>query len=300
VIRTSLCLSLVGMLAAAHASGQELEPRAYSPSPVGVNFIVAGAGRSAGGVVLDPSIAIDDLAATVETVTIGYGRTFAFAGRQALFLAAIPIARLDASGRIGDDRETVARSGVADPHLKLSISLVGSPALTPANFARARRRTAVGVSVSAVPPVGQYDRQRLINLGANRWSFKPEIGVSQPVRRWTFEGYAGIWIFTTNDSYFSGSARRTQEPTTALQAHVSYELGRRAWAAVDGTWYAGGQSSVNGVRQDDRQSNSRVGTTVSIPLWARQSLKLSYSTGATTRAGTDFDAFGVTYQLIVF
>ena len=28
-------------------------------------------------------------------------------------------------------------------------------------------------------PAGQYDRTKLVNLGANRWSFKPEAGISR-------------------------------------------------------------------------------------------------------------------------
>jgi hypothetical protein len=300
VIRAFLSIWLVWIVSMGCAGGQELEPRAYSPAPVGVNFVVVGVGRAAGGVLLDPSIRIDELHATSEAVTIGYGRTFAVAGRQALFLAAIPIGTLEASGRIGDHRETVSRTGLADPRLKLSIGLAGAPALTPAEFARRQPRTAVGASVSIVSPSGQYDARRLINLGANRWSLKPEIGVSHPMRRWTVEAYTGVWLYTTNDSFYPGSSSRTQDPTVAVQAHTSYEIGRHAWAALDATWFGGGRSAVDGLPRNDRQSNTRVGATVSIPLWAKQSLKGTYSTGASTRAGTDFNAFAVSWQLTVF
>jgi outer membrane putative beta-barrel porin/alpha-amylase len=281
-------------------AAQELEPRAYSPSPVGVSFVVVGGGRSQGGVLLDPSIAVDDLSATIQSVTIGLGRTFAVAHRQALIVAAIPVARMDASGRIGANREAVARTGVADPRVKLSIGLAGAPALAPAEFARAPRRTAVGVSINVVPPLGTYESGRLINLGANRWSFKPEIGISHPVRRWTIEGSAGAWMFGANDAFFPGSGRRTQALMTAFQGHAVYEIWRHGWIALDGTWYAGGESTLNGMSNHDRESNTRVGATFSIPLWARQSVKLSYSTGATTRVGTDFEAFTASWQLTMF
>ena len=120
------------------------------------------------------------------------------------------------------------------------------------------------------------------------------------IRRWTFESYAGLWIFGANDTFYPGSSRRTQDTMLALQGHVTYEFGRRAWAAFDGTWYAGGETSLNGVPAGDRRSNTRVGSTLSIPLLTRQSLKFAYSTGAATRVGEDFNTFAVTWQVTVF
>jgi hypothetical protein len=300
VIRGSLCLWLVWLSFEAAAASQELEPRAYAPSPVGVTFVVGAAGHLRGDILTDPSIAIDDLHAKVNTVTFGYGRTFPLAGHQALLLAALPIARFEGSGRIGDHRETVTRTGQTDLHLKFSIGLVGAPALRPAEFARASRRAAIGASITVVSPVGQYDSQKLINLGTNRWGFKPEIGVSHPVGRWTIEGYAGVWLYTANDAFYPGSARRTQAALTSLQAHLGYELGRHAWVAFDSTWYGGGQSAVNGVLKDDRKRNARVGATLSIPTWQKQSIKFSYSAGATTRVGSSFKAVGVSWQVTMF
>ena len=282
------------------AAAQELEPRAYSPSPVGVTFVVAGAGHLQGDILTDPSIAIDDLHAKVNLVTFGYGRTFPVAGRQALWLVALPLANLEASGRLGDHRESVTRTGVTDLHVKFSMGLVGAPALRPAEFAGAGRRTAIGASVSVVAPVGQYDDQKLINLSTHRWGFKPEIGISQPVRRWTIEGYAGVWLYTANDAFYPGSSRRTQNALASLQAHIGYELGRHAWVAFDSTWYAGGQSAVNGVPKDDRKRNTRVGATLSIPTFQKQSIKFAYSTGATTRVGSSFSSFAVFWQVTMF
>jgi hypothetical protein len=49
--------------------------------------------------------------------------------------------------------------------------------------------------------------------------------------------------------------------------------------ALDATWFAGGQSRVNGVESPDRRRNSRLGATLSIMTVNNQSLKLTYSTG---------------------
>jgi hypothetical protein len=137
-----------------------------------------------------------------------------------------------------------------------------------------------------------------VNLGNNRWGFKPELGVSYPAGRWTFDAYAGVWLFTINNQYFPGTLTKRQEPVIALQSHVSYALPRRVWLAFDGTWFSGGETFVDGILNPDRQRNSRLGVTLSVPAGGQHSLKFVYSTGAITRRGSDFDTVAVTWQLV--
>jgi hypothetical protein len=189
---------------------------------------------------------------------------------------------------------------LADARIKASMILAGSRAMTPAEFARAQQHTILGVSLMVGVPLGQYDRTKLVNLGANRWSFKPEVAVSRRIDRWTVEGYAGVWLFTTNREFYTGSSVRRQDPIVALQGHVSYALPRRAWLAFNGTWYTGGRSNVNGSDKLDLQRSTRLGATLSLPLTMRQSIKVSYSAGATTRIGGDFRTVGVSWQKVWF
>ena len=278
---------------------QDLEPRAYAASPTGVNFLVAGFGRSAGGVVVDPALPVEDVEATVDALTIGAGTTFNLFGRTALLVGGAGYVWAAATGRVGEDAREVSRSGLADPRFKLSANLLGGRALTAAEFARAGERpTIVGVSLTVVPPLGKYDPTKLINLGSNRWSLKPEVGISRLIRRkWTLDGYAGVWLFTENAEFYPGSAVRTQKRVVTLQGHVSYTFRPRLWLAVDGTWYSGGTTSIDGVEKADLQRNSRLGLTASLPMTRQQSLKITGSTGATTRIGADFHTVGVAWQL---
>ena len=287
-----LCLPLT-------VRGQDLEPRAYAASPTGLNFLVAGFGRSAGGVVVDPALPVEDVEATVDAFTVGAGTTFNLFGRTALLVGGAGYVRAEATGRVGEDAREVSRSGLADPRFKLSVNLLGGRALTAGEFARAGERpTIVGVSLTVVPPLGKYDPSKLINLGSNRWSFKPEVGLSRLIRRkWTLDGYAGVWMFTENGEFYPGTAVRTQQPVLTLQGHISYTFKPRLWVAVDGTWYSGGTTSIDGVEKADLQRNSRLGLTASLPITRQQSLKISGSTGATTRIGADFQTVGVAWQL---
>jgi hypothetical protein len=299
-MRPLIACAIGALLTIAPAAAQELEPRAYSPSPVGTTFVVASATRSAGGVFTDPSVPITDVEAEVGVLGLAAGHTFGVAGKQALVLGVVPVTWGEASGQVGENRQSVSRRGLADPRVKLSVILAGSPAMRPAEFIKAPRRTIVGSSISVVAPVGQYDSSKLVNLGSNRWAFKPEIGVSHPAGRWTLDAYAGVWLFTENDAYYPGSSTRRQDSIVALQGHVSYTLGRRAWLAFNATWYGGGRSTIDDVGKADLQRSTRLGATLALPVGARQSVKAFYSAGATTRVGADFSTLGVAWQLVVF
>jgi len=281
-------------------SAQELEPRAYSPSPTGTTFIAVTATRSTGGVFTDPSAPLTDVEATLGVCGLGVGQSFALMGKSALVLGLVPIAWGTATGKIGEDSREATRRGFADARVKMSVILAGSEPLSPAEFARAPRRTIVGASLTVVPPIGQYHPSKLVNLGSNRWAFKPEVGLSIPAARWTFDGYAAVWLFTDNDHYFPGESRRHQDAILALQTHVSYTLWRRAWVAGNATWYAGGKSSIDGAPSSASYRNARFGATLAVPAGARQSLKIAYSAGAATRLGADFRTITAAWQMIFF
>jgi hypothetical protein len=146
-----------------------------------------------------------------------------------------------------------------------------------------------------VIPTGQYDPVRLVNLSSNRWAFKPEVGISKPVGRWTLEAAGGAWFFTANNNFFGGSHRQ-QNPLLSLQGNVSYTIRPRMWVSVNGTYYTGGRTTVNGVINDDRQGNSRIGATFSLPLNRQQSIKIAWAKGVTTRIGGDLNTVGIAWQ----
>lgn len=154
-------------------------------------------------------------------------------------------------------------------------------------------------SLVVVPPLGQYDPSRLVNLGSNRWAGRPEIGVSFPRGPWQFDLYTGVWLFAANDEFYGGQ-RRTREPIASYQAHVSYTFRPGLWLAANGTYYTGGVTTVDGVEGSDLQNNTRVGLTFSMALTRGHSLKLSFSDGTTTRVGGDFRAGAVAWQYTWF
>jgi hypothetical protein len=292
-------LALLCLFDAHTGHAQELEPRAYTPSPVGTNFVVLGATHSSGGVLFDASLPVSNVEARLAAPFFAYGRTFSAFGHAASATLSLPYVVGNVSGDVGEDRRELHRSGLADARLRFALDLRGGTALTPAQFARRSPRTNVGASLTIVAPSGQYDPRKLINIGANRWSMKAELGVSHPLGHWIIDGAVGAWMFTDNtDSY--GGVRRAQAPIATIQGHVSYTIRPRLWLALNATYYKGGETTVGGMRKADMQSNSRIGLTLSAPVGARQSLKFTWSEGATTRIGTDFISFGVAWQYVWF
>jgi hypothetical protein len=277
------------------AWGQELEPRSYSPAPVGLNFAIGGLVRSTGEVLTDPSLPLQDVEAKLNAAAAGYGHTFGILGHQASVLVIAPYVWGDISGNVFEEARSVSRSGLGDVKLRLAANLIGGEALNVKEFMKRTPKTTLGASLSISAPTGQYDPDKLINIGTNRWAFKPEIGLTIPHDRWMFDMFAGVWLFTDNDEFFGG-VRRSQDPMPTLQWHVSYTIRPRAWIALDSTYYFGGETSANGVQADDRKENSRVGLTLSLPVAKNYSLKLTYSRGATARLGSNFDSYGIAWQ----
>lgn len=291
--------SFAGLLAGA-ALAQELEPRAYSSSPIGTNFVAVAVGNTRGDVLFDPSVPITDVKADLNLASAGYARTFGLAGRQGLMSVAFAYARGDIEGEVFEAARRVGRSGLGDMRARVSLNLLGPGAMTPAEFANAPRKTIVGVSLTVQPPTGQYDPERLINLGTNRWGFKPEVGVSVPLGGWFLDAYASAWFFTANDEFYPGEATKRQDPLGSVQAHASYTFKSRVWVSFDATWYGGGEATVDDGEPSPRQSNTRFGGTVSIPVTRRQSVKIAASTGATARTGTDFNTALLAWQFAWF
>ena len=290
----ALLLGLLVVASSAHA--QEPEPRAYSNAPVGMNFLVASYGYQWGNVVFDPSLPVEDVTASLNGAGAGYVRSFGLFGKSAKLAAILPYAWGSLEGLYLGEFTRVERSGLLDSRLQLSVNLLGAPALRRREFGAWRQRTILGASLRISLPTGQYDETKLVNLGTNRWSFRPEVGVSHASGRWVLEASAGVALFTANHEYLSTSALE-QDPLGVLQGHVIYNIGRRLWLAVDGIYVFGGRSTIDGVPRANRQENTRISATASFPVRPGQSIKIAGGTGVVTRVGADFDWVLVGYQL---
>ena len=187
------------------------------------------------------------------------------------------------------------RSGAGDVALRLSVNLYGAPALSVPEFREYRQDLIIGASLLMTAPTGRYYPDKVINIGTNRWSFKPEVGVSKALGNWILEGALGVTFYTDNDQYPGNNVRR-QDPLYAAQGHVIYNFSPTLWAALDMTYYVGGSTSVNEIPKADFQQNVRWGATLSQVVNQNNSVKLYLGSGAIVRAGTKFNTVGVMWQ----
>jgi len=281
------------------AAAQEMEPRAYSPAPVGTQFVVLSYGHQSGDVLLDSSLPLKDVSISLNAASVGYGRTFGLLGRQANVAVLFPYLWGTARGTVFEDQVNVRRSGGGDIRVRFATLFKGGEARSAREFAQRKPATIIGGSISIVVPTGQYDPARLVNPGSNRWAFKPELGVSKPKGRWTFEAIGGAWLFTTNKS-FLGTSRREQKPMASVQGSVIYTLRPRMWVSGNATFYSGGSTVLNDTANADRQKNARIGATFSYPLNQHQSLKVAWAKGVTTRIGGNLNTIAVAWQYTWF
>jgi hypothetical protein len=291
-------LAVVSILAPRAARAQELEPRAYSPSPTNANFFILNYSYQSGEVLFDPSLPFSNVQAYINGLVGGYGHSFSLFGRISSVAIAVPYVWASVDGNVGETYQAITRSGLGDARLRFVVNLIGGPALSMKEFRTRKPEPTLGFSLVVVAPTGQYSNEKLINIGTNRWAFRPEFGLSFPVGRWTLEAAAGVWLFLDNEHTYPGENVRSQDPLYTFQAHVGYTFRPGLWVAGDATYYAGGKTYTNDVPGDTRQANTRVGLTASVPLGRVHSIKLSASTGVDSRVGSRFDAYGIAYQFL--
>ena len=278
------------------ARAQSLEPRLYLPQPTGANAIALSYGYSTGSVVFDGTTVVTDVHVTMHNGVVALVRTFGLAGRSAQVQAVAPIVSGNARGLVSGQEASRDLRGLADPQLRFAVNLMGGPARRRAQLAGVRFGTIVGASLTLSLPLGNYDNDRLVNVGANRWAVKPELGLVQPLGGgWAVEAYAGVWLFGHNTAYLDTSTV-TQEPLAVLQGHVIRLLGRRGWLAFDAAMVRGGTTTLDGAEQTNFQNNARLGGTGAWFLGHGHALRAAVSFGAYTRFGGDFQVVSVGYS----
>jgi hypothetical protein len=284
------------MLASTPAVAQQIEPRAYSNAPTGVNFVLAGYGYAEGALVVDESLPVKDANLAINLMVAGYVRSLNVRGLHAQVNAVLPYAWLSGTAEANGAPLRRDVDGFGDLALRFGVNILGSPALSLAQFAGYRQKTIVGVSMNVAAPTGQYESGKLVNISTHRWSMRPELGISHVVGKWTFELAGAVAFFTTNDDFFPGGKKREQAPIYSVQGGVVRSLPHGMWMSLNGTYFAGGRSTIDGVQTDDRQSNSRAALTLTIPASRKQSVKLFAATGVSTRTGGDYNIYNITWQ----
>jgi hypothetical protein len=297
---------LAGVLTACSAKalcGQDLAPRAYVIGPIHSNAVILTYSFYDGGLLFNNVLPITDATAKLDISVISLYHSLSFFGRSANITATLPYGVGHFSGTFADNETKLYRSGLLDSSFRFSVNLIGGPAMSVKEFQSWQQKTILGVSLKVVAPTGQYDGTKLINNGANRWAFRPELGYSRRWGHWVLDSYAAVWFFTTNPEFWShnefnpGLQNQSQKPIVAFEGHLSYDVKPRLWASIDSNLWFGGRTSVNGVENPEtRQVSSLIGATLSVPVGKHQSLKFSYNNADYVRIGGRYQNVSVAWQ----
>ena len=256
-----------------------------------------------GGLQFDGAVPITGATAQISVPVFTYYYSLNFFGRSANVLAALPYAVGNLQGKVIGAESHLSRSGLLDSAYRFSVNLKGGPALPLNEFVKWRQKMLIGVSLKVVAPTGQYDPTKLINLGNNRWAFKPEIGYSQRWGHWVVDAYGAAWFYTTNpeffsnNQYFPGTQTQSENPVGVFEGHLSYDFKPRLWVSLDGNFWYGGETSLNRVPNPKTvERNSRIGVTAAIPISKHQSIKISYNNGAYINYGGNYQNISLAWQ----
>ena len=294
---------LLVWLTAPTLCAQSLAPRAYLITPVGANALTISDNYSTGDIEFNNTVPITGANGTNNLFVATFYHGLSFFGRSANITLGLPYTVSTLSALVINQRQEVYRSGLGDGVIRFAVNLKGGPAMKLPQFVQWKQKQLLGVSLLVQAPTGQYDPTKLINIGTNRWAFKPEFGYSQRWGNWIGDAYGGVWFFTTNpeffshNSYFPGVQSRSQNPIGVFEGHLSRDFKPRLWVSLDGNFWLGGQTSLNGVEVTNTlQRNSRVGVTASVPLSQHQSVKFSYANGAYIRYGGAYQTLTAAWQ----
>jgi len=285
--------------AAPQLSAQDLAPRAYVITAVHSNAITITWAFYDGGLNFNGTIPVANASGTYYVSVFSYYHSLNFFGRSANITASLPYGVGTFQGDVSEQSRSIYRSGLLDSSFRFSVNLMGGPAMQPKEFAKWKQKRLLGLSLKMVAPTGQYSGTKLVNWGSNRWAFKPEVGYSERWGHWVLDGYAGVWLYTTNAAFYAGPVTKPQNesPIGALEGHLSYDVKPRFWVSLDGNFWSGGITSLSGIRNlATKQTGSRIGGTASFPISEHQSIKVSYSSGTYIIFGGNYQNVSVAWQ----
>ena len=299
-------LAILAAFSITASPAQDLAPRAYVITPLHANAVTLTWSFYDGGLNFNGTVPITGATGTYSVPIVSLYHSLNFFGRSANITASLPYGVGNFSGMVLGTDKSIYRSGLLDFSARFSVNLMGGPAMPPQQFAKWKQKKILGTSLKIVAPTGQYDPTKLINWSINRWAFKPELGYSQRWRNWILDGYAGVWLYTANPDFFNlpKPLPQTEAPVGSFEGHLSYDFqrfgwlkGGRGWASLDGNFWWGGVTSVNGIRNpDSKQTSSRIGGTISLPYSKHQGIKLAYSDGTYIRFGGNYQNVQVAWQ----
>jgi hypothetical protein len=292
------CFAIAVTMVPSKAFPQFNDARAYENTPVGTNQLELNYAYVRANASIDTSLVIPGAKFNLNQGIIDYTRYFGLLHRLMWVEAGIPIAGL--SGSITGTNIQGSVTGAGDSTYSVAMLLKGGPALSVAQFENYRPTTSLGVSFTMTAPTGLYRPNEILNLGSDRWSFRPEIALSHPFgpeQKWQFDAYGNVYFYSDNTSYHGREILR-QQPLPGVEGHLSYAFSDSLWASLDTRYSFRGVTFVNGVDQNNGQQNFTLGSEINVSINSRNSLLFEFAKALVHQNGPALTGFSVRYDYI--
>ena len=297
-----ILLVMTGLLVLCWASvsfAQDTEPRRWAQIPTGVNFFGVGYSYTDGDIIFDPLLNIEDAVFDLHGVGVSYVRTLAFMGKSARADFILPYKAGRWEGLLDGEFVSIRRRGPGDARARFSVLLYGGPAETLQEFAKSEKsNTVVGAALAVTMPTGDYNSGRLINLGANRWVIRPQLGVTHSRGKWTGEVTGSLFLYADNNHFWQDTKLET-DPLFAAQGHLIYTFRPGLWASISTAYGWGGEATVNGDAKNNPSGNWLTALSFGFPINRKQGIKIAWIRGRTQKpTGADVDSLILGYSIM--
>lgn len=300
-----LILCFLGLLANSMVSKSfalDLEPGTWSHLPIGINVAGLGYAYTEADINFDPTLLLEGVKMEMHTYVGKYVRTFELFDKSARIDLTQGYQEGEWKGLLNGVSASTSRDGLTDSFLRFAVNLYGAPPLKGKAFANYRSDTDVdtifGMALVVRLPTGEYMNDKLINLGGNRFAFRPQLGVIHNRGKWTAEITGEVAFYTENDEFYNNTTRE-QEPLYIIQNHLTYTFRPGLWVCASVGYDYGGENSINGIDKNDTTQNIAWAFSFSYPINRNAGIKVAYISSHTQElVGFDSDtiAAGIAFS----
>lgn len=190
----------------------------------------------------------------------------------------LPFGQLKTGGDLSGLSST---NGIGDLIFAPTIHLLKDP----------ERKRAFAVTPWLYMPTGQYNHDKALNaFGENRWKLDMQVGYITPLSdKWTLDLVGDVVWYGQNNDFGSNSAKMKQSLSYQVQTHLRYHITPGTYVAGMLSYDWGGETTVNGIRQGDRQERTKALLSVGHFLTPTVQVLGSYGQDLSIRTGVKED-----------
>ncbi|MBB3146696.1 hypothetical protein FHS21_003112 [Phyllobacterium trifolii] len=158
----------------------------------------------------------------------------------------------------------------------MAISKARAPGSVTSSWAAYDPGLSIGPLGKVYAPTGAFSGDKIIYLGADRWVGQIGLPISYYFGTSMLDPDLATLELVPSITFFDDSGDTSQDPILTLEGHVTRNLGRTFWASLDALYVYGGETSTNGIANDDAQKSLGLGATLGVNVTSSFSIKFSY------------------------